>query len=140
MRGDSRWKLLAPRTHIWIAAEPAEKAIETISHTLSCAPVAAQVYYGELLNHIGGLADANGMVKNGRYEGLAISDVEAVIRRMEPVLDVAGMEMALRKGYCDAIDFLTTVDEPAFYQELIPDRLILPQALSWKGLKRAVWF
>lgn len=116
LRGDSRWKLLAPRTHIWIAAEPAEKAIETISHTLSCAPVAAQVYYGELLNHIGGLADANGMVKNGIYEGLAISDVEAVIRRMEPVLDVAGMEMALREGYCDAIDFLTTVDEPAFYQ------------------------
>ncbi len=44
LRGDSRWKLLAPRTHIWIAAGPAEKAIETISHTLSCAPVAAQVY------------------------------------------------------------------------------------------------
>lgn len=116
LRGDSRWKLLAPRTHIWIAAGPAEKAIETISHTLSCAPVAAQVYYGELLNHIGGLADANGMVKNGIYEGLAISDVEAVIRRMEPILDVAGMEMALREGYCDAIDFLTTVDEPVFYQ------------------------
>ncbi|EPE1461576.1 hypothetical protein ACSGR4_001154 [Morganella morganii] len=116
LRGDSRWELLAPRTHIWIAAEPAEKAIETISHTLSCAPVAAQVYYGELLNHIGGLADANGMVKNGIYEGLAISDVEAIIRRMEPVLNIAGMEMALREGYCDAIDFLTAVDEPAFYQ------------------------
>ncbi|MEE3660827.1 hypothetical protein V2I52_02625 [Brenneria sp. g21c3] len=116
LRGDSRWKLLASCTRIWIAAEPAEKAIETISHTLSCTPLAAQVYYGELLNNIGGLADANGMVKNGRYAGLAISDVETIIRRMEPVLDVAGMEMALREGYCDAIDFLTTVDEPAFYQ------------------------
>jgi len=116
LRVDPRWKLLSSRTRIWIVAGPAEKAIETISHSLSCVPVAAQVYYGELLNHIGGLADANGMVKNGRYEGLALSDVETIIRRMEPVLDVAGMEMALRGGYCDAIDFLTTINEPAFYQ------------------------
>ncbi|WP_417642669.1 hypothetical protein [Enterobacter kobei] len=116
LRADPRWKSLSPRTHIWIAEEPAEKAIQTISLTLPCAPIAAQVYYGELLNHIGGLADANGMVKNGRYEGLAISDVEVIIRRMEPVLDVASMGMALREGYCDAVDFLTTVNEPAYYQ------------------------
>ncbi|CAI1110321.1 Uncharacterised protein [Serratia proteamaculans] len=115
LRVDPRWKLLSSRTYIWIVAGPAEQAIEIISDTLPCVPVAAQVYYGELLNHIGGLADSNGMVKNGRHEGLAISDVEAIFRRMEPVLDVAGMEMALREGYCDSVDFLTIVDEPAFY-------------------------
>ncbi|MFC0225654.1 hypothetical protein [Serratia aquatilis] len=113
---DPRWKLLSHHTRIWITAGPAEKAIETISYTLSCAPMSSQVYYGELLNHIGGLADANGMVKDGRYTGLAVSDVEMIIRRMEPVLDVAGMEIALREGYCDAIDFLTALNEPAFYQ------------------------
>jgi len=115
LQGDACWQLLSSRTHIWIVAEPAEQAIETISDTFPCAPVAAQVYYGELLNHIGGLADENGMVKDGRYEGLAISDVEAILRRMEPVLDVASMEIALREGYCDTIDFITIVDDPAFY-------------------------
>lgn len=116
LQQDVRWESLASRTHVWIIAGPSENAIETLSHTISCAPMAAQVYYGELLNHIGILADANGMVKSGKYEGLAISDVETIIRRIEPLLDIAGMETALCDGYCDAVDFLTSTDDPAFYQ------------------------
>ncbi|RON15621.1 hypothetical protein BK662_12830 [Pseudomonas frederiksbergensis] len=116
LRSDPRWTTLAPRTRVWIAPAPFEVAVATISHTMPCAPLAAQVHYGELLNQIGTLADANGLVKDGRFEGLAVSDVETSVRRMEPILDLAGMEAALRYGYCDAVDFLTPADDPRFYQ------------------------
>ncbi|WP_143496895.1 hypothetical protein [Pseudomonas sp. Irchel s3a18] len=116
LSSDPNWAAFAPRTLIWIAPAPFEVAVAAISHAMPCTPLAAQVHYGELLNQIGALADANGLVKDSRFEGLAVSDVETSFRRMEPILDLTGMEEALRYGYCDAVDFLTPVDDPSFYQ------------------------
>ncbi len=113
---DPYWAALAPRTRICIAPAPFEVAVADISHVMPCSPLAAQVHYGELLNQIGALADTNGLVKDSRFEGLAVSDVETCFRRMEPILDLTGMEAALRYGYCDAVDFLTPEDDPSFYQ------------------------
>ncbi|MCX7070282.1 MAG: hypothetical protein NTW01_04710 [Gammaproteobacteria bacterium] len=76
----------------------------------------AQVYYGALLHQIGTLADTNGLVRDNRFNGLAISDVETSIRQLEPLLDPTSMEAALRDGYCDAVDFITPTYDAAFYQ------------------------
>jgi len=116
LRADPRWEALASRTHVWIAREPLEDAVAAISHAAPSGPLAAQVHYGELLHRIGALADANGLAKDGCFGGLSVSDVEASIRRLEPLLNLAGMEVALRDGYCDVVDFLTPLNDPAFYQ------------------------
>lgn len=113
---DHRWAVLAQRTYVWIVPAPFELAVTAISDALPCSPLAAQVHYAELLHWIGSLADANGLVKDSSFGGLAASDVEAGIRRIEPLLDLSGMQAALRDGYCDAIDFLTPLDDPTFYQ------------------------
>lgn len=116
LQSDPHWATLAQYTRVWIAPEPFEMAVAAISSTMPCAPIAAQLHYGELLKQIGTLADTNGLVKDNRFEGLTVSDVETSLRRMEPILDLAGMEAALRYGYCDAVDFLTQIDDPTFYQ------------------------
>nr|WP_288454908.1 hypothetical protein [uncultured Pseudomonas sp.] len=116
MASDPRWSSLAPRTLVWITPAPFEVALRSISRITSCTPLAAQVHYAELLSRIGNLANANGLITDNRYAGLAISDVEACIRKIEPILDLSGMEAALRDGLCEALDFLTPTDDPSFYQ------------------------
>lgn len=116
MASDPRWSTLAPRTLVWITPAPFEIALSSISRVMSCAPLAAQVHYAELLSCIGNLADANGLVKDAPYAGLAVSDVEACVRKIAPILDISGMEAALRDGLCEALDFLTPTDDPGFYQ------------------------
>lgn len=116
MASDPGWSSLAPRTLVWITPAPFEVALRSISRMMSCTPLAAQVHYAELLSRIGNLADANGLITDNRYAGLAVSDVEACVRRIEPILDLSGMEAALRDGLCEALDFLTPTDDPGFYQ------------------------
>lgn len=116
MASDSRWNTLAPRTLVWITPAPFEIALRSISRMTSCAPLAAQVHYAELLSRIGNLADTNGVVKDTCYAGLAVSDVEACVRRIAPILDLSGMEAALRDGLCEGLDFLTPTNDPGFYQ------------------------
>lgn len=116
MASDPRWSTLAPRTLVWITPAPFEAALRSISRVMPCAPLAAQVHYAELLSCIGNLASANGLVKDIPYASLAISDVEACVRKIEPILDISGMEAALRDGLCEALDFLTPKDDPGFYQ------------------------
>lgn len=116
LQDDPQWAALAARTQIWIAPNPFEAAVASIHCTMPCSDLAAQIHYGELLKQIAALADKNGLVRDGRFEGLGISDVETTLRRIEPALDMVGMESALRDGYCDVVDFLTPFNDPSFYQ------------------------
>lgn len=116
LQSDPRSDSLAPRTKVWLAPAPLESAVATISQAMSCQPLPAQVYFGELLQIVGALANQNGLVKDRRFEQLTVSDVEATLRRLEPLLSPTEMESALRNGYCEAIDFLTPVHDPSFYQ------------------------
>lgn len=116
LQDDPQWAALAARTQIWIAPNPFEAAVASIHCTMPCSDLAAQIHYGELLKQIAALADKNGLVRDGRFEGLGISDVETILRRIEPALDMVGMESALRDGYCDVVDFLTPFNDPSFYQ------------------------
>ena len=116
MSRDPGWARLAVLTYVWIVPSPSESAIAAIASTMPCTPLSAQIYYSELLKKIGAVADANGLVENGDFHGLTVSDMEESIRAIEPILDLAGMEEALLKGYCSAIDFLTPINDSVFYQ------------------------
>ncbi|SEA01925.1 hypothetical protein [Alkalimonas amylolytica] len=116
LRSDPRSSLFSPLTRICIVPSPSESALDIVTQNRSCVHLAAQIYCSDLLKKVGALADANGLVKGGRFQGITVSDLEETISRLEPLLDFAGMEEALREGYCAAIDFLTPFNDPSFYQ------------------------
>ncbi|GKW33467.1 hypothetical protein PEC730217_22470 [Pectobacterium carotovorum subsp. carotovorum] len=115
LQDDLQWSALSALTQIWIVPNPFEAAVKSIHCTMPCSDLAAQIHYGELLKQIAALADKNGLMRDGHFEELGISDVEASLRRIEPALDMSGMELALRDGYCDVVDFLTPFNDPFFY-------------------------
>ena len=104
-----------PRTSIIVATSPQEWAIRLISDRLNCAPIAAQMCFAELLVRVGVLADANGRLAPERYRGLSISDTETSIRDVLAAVDVDAIELALREGICEPVDFLTPLNDPNFY-------------------------
>lgn len=116
LRTDPRWASYSALTRICIVSSPSESAFEAVACAMPCTPFEAQIYCSELLKKVGSIADSNGMVKDGKFQGLTVSDVEEAIRRIEPLLDLSGMEEALQRGYCASVDFLTPLNDPSFYQ------------------------
>ncbi|RVJ23785.1 hypothetical protein CN184_11520 [Sinorhizobium medicae] len=106
---------LLPRTSITVATSPQEWAISLIANRLSCAPVAAQMCFADLLVRVGSLADANGRLSPESYRGLSISDTETSIRDVLAAIDVDAIEQALKEGVCEPVDFLTPLNDPNFY-------------------------
>ncbi|MCL8382942.1 hypothetical protein [Xanthobacter aminoxidans] len=106
---------LLPRTSIVVATSPQEWAISLIVDRLSCAPIAAQMCFAELLIRVGALADANGRLASENYRGLSLSDTETSIRDVLAAIDVDAIEHALRDGVCEPVDFLTPLNDPNFY-------------------------
>lgn len=98
-----------------MATSPQEWAISLIVDRLSCAPIAAQMCFAELLIRVGALADANGRLASENYRGLSISDTEISIRDVLAAIDVDAIERALRDGVCEPVDFLTPLNDPNFY-------------------------
>lgn len=106
---------LLPRTSITVATSPQEWAMSLIVNRLSCAPIAAQMCFADLLVRVGSLADANGRLEAENYRGLSISDTETSIRDVLAAIDVEAIERALREGVCEPVDFLTPLNDPNFY-------------------------
>lgn len=106
---------LLPRTSLTVVTSPQEWAISLIVDRLNCAPIAAQMCFGELLVRVGSLADANGQLAPENYRGVSISDTEAAIRDVLAAIDVDAIERALMDGVCEPVDFLTPLNDPNFY-------------------------
>lgn len=106
---------LLPRTSIIVMTSPQESAISLIVDRLSCAPIAAQMCFADLLVRVGALADANGRLAPENYRGVSISDTETSIRDVLAAIDIDAIERALRDGVCEPVDFLTTLNDPNFY-------------------------
>lgn len=111
----SRASDFLPITSVVVATSPQEWAIRLIVERLNCAPIAAQMCFAELLIHVGTLADENGRLAQEDYRGLSISDTESLIRHVLAAIDVEAIESALRDGICEAVDFLTPLNDPNFY-------------------------
>ena len=107
--------LLLPRTTISVASSPQEASIAAITERSGCVPLAAQMCFAELLNRIGGLADANGTLPPERYAGLAAGDTEGIVSEVLGAVDVDAIERAIRDGVCQPVDFLTPLPDPNFY-------------------------
>ncbi|MDX0312556.1 hypothetical protein GOC54_15935 [Sinorhizobium meliloti] len=106
---------LLPRTSLTVVTSPQEWAISLIVDRLSCAPIAAQMCFAELLVRVGSLADANGRLAPENYRGVSISDTETAIRDVLAAIDVDAIERALMDGVCEPVDFLTPLNDPNFY-------------------------
>jgi len=112
---DARRGALMGKTHIVVAPAPLEEAVATLAETLSCPPLMAQLYYGEVLRRIGELSDQNGLAQPSGFAGLAKSDIDFTIETLRSTISVDDMEAALRDGLCEPIDFLTPLDDPLFF-------------------------
>ncbi|WP_422346016.1 hypothetical protein [Parasphingorhabdus sp.] len=103
------------KTKLYIMTSPLDAAIQTISDKTGCRPIAAQICFADLLKRVGDLADANGLLQADQYQGLSVSDTESAIAEILSVLDVDAIEQAIQQGLCEAVDFLTPLDDPNFY-------------------------
>lgn len=115
LRDDPRFAALAARTRIMVAPAPMNVAVTVIAETLECAPAEGSIHYANVLHQVGRLADANGTVKFGAFASITKTDVTALIDDMRGLVALDDMDAALRDGICEAIDFLTPIDDPDFY-------------------------
>ena len=113
--GGERGRLLLAKTIIVESPEPAELSMRIIAATAGCSPLAAQLCFAQLLGEVGALADQNGRLKAADYRGLSPSDTARVVADTLGAVDVDLLEAALRDGTCEAVDFLTPLDDPDFY-------------------------
>ncbi len=115
LRGDPRAKTLAARTDIQVLASPMERAVKMIADTLDCMPAEASIHYAEILRHIGRLSDENGLLGPGRFRSLTKTDVTALIDGLRALVSLGDMDAALQAGLCEAVDFLTPLEDEGFY-------------------------
>ena len=109
------WERLLSRTTVSVATDPQEASIVVIGERTGCAPLAAQMCFAELLERVGGLADANGTRQPEEYAGLSASDTEGIVSEVLRAVDVDAIEGAIEDGVCQPVDFLTPIHDPSFY-------------------------
>lgn len=106
---------LRSKTSLIVVATPRELAISLIANQLNCSPIGAQLCFVELLARVGKLADINGTLTPESYHGLSISDTDTLIHDVLAAVDVSAIEIALREGACEPVDFLTPLRDSNFY-------------------------
>lgn len=113
--GGARGGALLAKTAVRHMPEPHEAAIATIADRTSCSPLAAEICFAQLLVEIGSLSNQNGRLKSPDYRGLSASDTEHIITTTLEAVDIDAIEQAITDGACEAVDFLTPLDDPEFY-------------------------
>ncbi len=115
LKADKRNKNLLSLTRISVHSSPRENASAELSAELDCQDLLSWIYYGVLLTRVGELSDQNGMRKPGSFVSLTISDVQREIDVLSDNISPEYMEAALQQGLCEAVDFLTPLNDPYFY-------------------------
>jgi hypothetical protein len=105
---------LLARTRIVGALTPLEDSVGYISSVSACSPLAAQIAFAQILSAVGTLADENGRRAANECHGLSISDADRIISETLAAIDSQALEAAIRDGACEAVDFLTPLDDPEF--------------------------
>ncbi|WP_090882879.1 hypothetical protein [Nitrosovibrio sp. Nv6] len=103
------------KTSILIAPSPLENGIDLLVDKLGCAPIAASVYFAAIADHVGCLSDDNGTRAPKDFLSFSISDIDQEIVRLAGTISVEDLHAAIKKGYCEPVDFLTPFDDPNFY-------------------------
>jgi hypothetical protein len=112
---DSRATNLLTRTRLLVLGSPMEDAVSDLAGSLNCLLLQAQIYYGILLSRVCKLADANGVRAAGAFATLSLSDIQSELDDLRDATAPEAMEAALQTGLCEAVDFLTPLDDPQFF-------------------------
>lgn len=115
LKGFAGSKRLFSRTTVSVTTDPAEASIRVIAERTGCPPLAAQLCFADLLQRVGGLADANGTRDATQYAGLSTSDTESTVSEVLRTVDVDSIEGAIKDGVCQPVDFVTPIHDPSFY-------------------------
>jgi hypothetical protein len=75
----------------------------------------AEIYYRELASYIGQLSDDNGRKTPSNFLSMNISDVDTKINKIAGTISIDDLELAIKEGLCEAVDFLTQQNDPNFY-------------------------
>lgn len=107
-----RWKA---RTEFMLAATPTESAIELLALRLGCTPLMAAIYFAAIADRVGRLSDENGTRSPSHFLSLSVSDIEREIERLAGVVSTADLAIALQRGLCEPVDFLTPLNDQNLY-------------------------
>ncbi|SFO05160.1 hypothetical protein SAMN05216386_2501 [Nitrosospira briensis] len=113
--GDRLAKEWLTKTSILIAPSPLENSIDLLVDKLGCAPIAASVYFAAIADRIGCLSDENGTRTPKDFLSFSISDLHREIVRLAETISIEDLHAAIKRGYCEPVDFLTPFDDPNFY-------------------------
>ncbi|WFP49316.1 hypothetical protein PL263_14565 [Methylomonas sp. EFPC3] len=103
------------KTQILLAPSPMESAIDLIVRKMDCLPLMASVCFAAIADKIGVLSDDNGERALGDFLSLSVSDFEHEIEKLAGVLSSTDLELALQRGLCESVDFLTPIEDRNFY-------------------------
>jgi hypothetical protein len=115
LESDCRASSLLQKAYIHVLSSPLEDAVAALAEHLRCPPLIALIHYGNLRRRIGELADDNGVRDTGSFAMLSLPDMQNEIDALSGAISPDNMEQALRDGLCEAVDFLTPLDDPLFF-------------------------
>jgi len=121
-------------------ASPNELALAIIVKKTDCLPIVAQLCFAQLLKRVGELADDNGRRVPGDYRGMSPTDVDGLINDTLAVVDVASLQYVINCGICEAVDFLTPLNDPQFYlgMDVQPGHVAAGLVISQVQTRKAV--
>lgn len=115
LRNHAGFATFSDITEIAIVANPREDGIATISSTLACTPMIAEVAFGDVLTRIGAIADENGVLSKESYRGVSSTETQRAFDRILANTSPGLLQDAISKGLCEAVDFTTALEDPSFY-------------------------
>lgn len=92
-----------------------ESAIDLIVRKMDCLPLMASVCFAAIADKVGVLSDDNGERALGDFLSLSVSDFEHEVEKLAGVLFSTDLELALQRGLCESVDFLTPIEDRNFY-------------------------
>lgn len=120
---DSDIQELGAHTHLLQIQNPVTDASDILASHLDVDPAVAQILVRRIQAEIGRLVDEEPI--GNKRQGLSESDIGRLLDDTLALVDLATIELPVRQGLCEHVDFLTPVDDEAFYlgRDVVPGHI-----------------
>ena len=99
-----------------VCNEPGDEIIRLLSSQLDIAPAIAEGLFSDLYRLVAGASAANAFLPFRERRRISTTETERRIFERLEAEDPSAIDDALASGALEPVDFVTTVDEPAFYR------------------------
>ncbi len=106
---------LLQRTRVRVLRDPLAHAAQLLAQSLGGEPGQYVVHLQALRAAAGEAADANANASEQTPASVTITDVTRILDDINQTVDRDQLDAVLTSGVCEPIDFLTPLDDPAFY-------------------------